>query len=123
MTFRYCVISAVAVCETLSEGKADYCMIVCEQCLSFNCGQILLLPWTQRPGGSKFALKSMAFKLYLSSLICALRASLQLVASHESTSPSATLELCFWMLLLGSYNPFQQNLNQPCIATLWSSDR
>lgn len=30
MTASYCVISAVAVCETLSEGKADYCMIVCE---------------------------------------------------------------------------------------------
>jgi len=30
MTTGYCVISAVVVRETLSEGKADYCMIVCE---------------------------------------------------------------------------------------------
>jgi len=30
MTIRLCVSSAKAVCETLSEGTADYCMIVCE---------------------------------------------------------------------------------------------
>jgi len=30
MTTGYCVISAAVVRETLSEGKADYCMIVCE---------------------------------------------------------------------------------------------
>ena len=30
MTTGSCVISAGAACETLFEGKADYCMIVCE---------------------------------------------------------------------------------------------
>ena len=30
MTTGPCVISAGAACETLFEGKADYCMIVCE---------------------------------------------------------------------------------------------
>jgi len=30
MTTGPCVISAGAARETLSEGKADYCMIVCE---------------------------------------------------------------------------------------------
>ena len=30
MTTSPCVISAGAARETLSEGKADYCMIVCE---------------------------------------------------------------------------------------------
>ncbi|TNV71346.1 hypothetical protein FGO68_gene4565 [Halteria grandinella] len=90
MTLGQCVISAAAVCETLFEGTADYCMIVCEQCLPVNREQILLLPWTQRPGGSKFAPKNPSLKLHLSLLICALGAELQLVVSHESTSPSAT---------------------------------
>ena len=30
LTAGSCVISAGAACETLFEGKADYCMIVCE---------------------------------------------------------------------------------------------
>ena len=30
MTTGPCVISAGAACEALFEGKADYCMIVCE---------------------------------------------------------------------------------------------
>jgi len=30
MTIGFCALSAVAVCETLSEGPADYCMIVCD---------------------------------------------------------------------------------------------
>ncbi len=30
MTIGLCVVSAWAVCETLSEGTADYCMIVCD---------------------------------------------------------------------------------------------
>ena len=47
MTTDYCVISAVVLRETLYEGKVDYCMIVCEQCLLINFEQILLLPWTK----------------------------------------------------------------------------
>ena len=43
-TTGLCVISAVAARETLFEGKADYCMIVCEYCLFINCEHILLLP-------------------------------------------------------------------------------
>ena len=30
MTIGRCVMSALAACETLSEGTADYCMIVCD---------------------------------------------------------------------------------------------
>ena len=30
MTIGPCVVCAWAVCETLTEGTADYCMIVCE---------------------------------------------------------------------------------------------
>jgi len=30
MTTGYRVMSAVVVCETLSEGTEDYCMIVCD---------------------------------------------------------------------------------------------
>ena len=30
MTLGLCVISAVAVCESPSRGKADYCMIGCD---------------------------------------------------------------------------------------------
>ena len=30
MTIGLCVASARAVCETLTEGTADYCMIVCD---------------------------------------------------------------------------------------------
>jgi len=30
MTIGSCALSAVAACETLSEGPADYCMIVCD---------------------------------------------------------------------------------------------
>ena len=30
MTIGSCVLNAWAVCETLSEGFADYCMIVCD---------------------------------------------------------------------------------------------
>lgn len=33
--------SVTAVCETLSEGKKDYCTNVCEQCLLIDCVQIL----------------------------------------------------------------------------------
>ena len=44
----------------------------------------------ESPGGSKFALRNSSLELHLSLLICALGAGLQLVASHESTSPSAT---------------------------------
>lgn len=49
----------------------------------------------ESPGGSKFASRELALKLHLSFLICALRASFQLVASHESTSPTATLVHCY----------------------------
>jgi len=49
----------------------------------------------ESPGGSKFALRKLAYKLHLSSLICALGAAFQLVANHESTNPSATLVLCY----------------------------
>lgn len=45
----------------------------------------------ESPGGSKFASRKLAIKLHLSFLICALGASFQLVASHESTSPTAAL--------------------------------
>jgi hypothetical protein len=48
-----------------------------------------------RPGGSKFASRNVAVKLHLSLLICALLATFQLVASHESTSPSATGVHCY----------------------------
>ena len=60
----------------------------------------------ERPGGSKFASRKLADKLHLSCLICALRATFQLVASHESTSPSAALVHRYQKLLLGSYNSF-----------------
>jgi hypothetical protein len=30
MTNRLCVLSAKAVCESLSEGTEDYCIIVCD---------------------------------------------------------------------------------------------
>jgi hypothetical protein len=38
------VISVGPARETLYEGKADYCMIVCEYCLFINRVHILLLP-------------------------------------------------------------------------------
>lgn len=43
MTLGPNVMSVTAVCETLSEGKKDYCTNVCEQCLFIFCVQILLL--------------------------------------------------------------------------------
>ena len=49
----------------------------------------------ESPRGSKFTSRNVADKLYLSSLIYALIAAFQLVASHESTSPSVTLVLCY----------------------------
>ena len=44
MTTSPHVISVGPSCETLYEGKADYCMIVCEYCLFINRVHILLLP-------------------------------------------------------------------------------
>jgi hypothetical protein len=43
MTLGLNVMSVTAVCETLSEGKKDYCTNVCEQCLLIDYVQILLL--------------------------------------------------------------------------------
>ena len=98
--------SAAVVRETLFEGKEDYCMIVCEQCLSVNLVQILLLSWTKALDGSKFASKSLSLKPHLSSLICAFGATFQLVASHESTSPSSGFGAQLPLLLQGTYKPF-----------------
>lgn len=75
MTTGPCVISAGAARETLFEGKADYCMIVCEYCLLVSRVHMLLLPWTSRPGGSKCASKDLARKLPLGFPIVALRVS------------------------------------------------
>ena len=47
-------------------------------------------PGRLRPRGSKCATRVLAAKLHLSSLTCALRASTQLITSHESTRPQAT---------------------------------
>jgi hypothetical protein len=49
----------------------------------------------ESPRGSKFTSRRSANKLYLSSLIYALIAVFQLVASHESTSPSVALVHCY----------------------------
>ena len=62
---------------------------------------MLLLPWTSRPGGSKCAFRDIARKLHLGPPICALRDISQLVASHESTRPQATLVLCYRRLPRG----------------------
>jgi hypothetical protein len=35
--------SVMAVCETFFEGKKDYCINVCDQCLIIDFVQILLL--------------------------------------------------------------------------------
>lgn len=43
MTLGPNVMSVKTVCETLFEGKKDYCTNVCEQRLLINCVQILLL--------------------------------------------------------------------------------
>ena len=92
MTTGPCVISAGAARETLFEGKADYCMIVCEYCLLVSRVHMLLLPWTSRPGGSKCASRELACKLHLGSPTCALRARSQLITNHESTrSPPTSL--------------------------------
>ena len=104
MTTGPCVISAGAARETLFEGKADYCMIECEQYMLISSVNILLLPQTSRLGGSKCSTRDIARKLHLRSLICALRDISQLVANHESTRPRATLELCFRRPPRGSYN-------------------
>ena len=101
MTTSPCVISAGAARETLFEGKADYCMIVCEYCLLVSRVHMLLLPWTSRPGGSKCAFRDIARKLHLGPPICALRDISQLVASHESTRPQATPVLCYRRLPRG----------------------
>jgi hypothetical protein len=101
MTTGPCVISAGAARETLFEGKADYCMIVCEYCLLVSRAHMLLLPWTSRPGGSKCASMELARKLPLSFLIDALRAISKLIANQESTRPQATLKLSFRRLPRG----------------------
>ena len=44
MTTSPHVISVGPSCETLYEGKADYCMMRCEYCLFINRAQILILP-------------------------------------------------------------------------------
>ena len=111
-----CVISAGAARETLFEGKADYCMIVCEYCLLVSRVHMLLLPWTSRPGGSKCASRDLARKLPLSFLIDALRANYQLIASHESTRPQATLMLSYRRLPRG-FIQFLPNLTT-CYAPL-----
>ena len=65
---------------------------------------MLLLPRTTRPGGSKCSFRELDSKLHLGFPIWALRSRSQLIASHESTRPQATLELSFWRLPWGSYN-------------------
>jgi hypothetical protein len=116
MTTGPCVISAGAARETLFEGKADYCMIVCEYCLLFSRVHMLLLPWTSRPGGSKCASMKLARKLPLSFLIDALRASFKLIANQESTRPQATLMLSYRRLPRG-FIQFLPNLTT-CSAPL-----
>ncbi len=96
-----CVISASAVRETLLEGKTDYCITVCEYCLSLSRAYILLPTWTLRPDGSKCASMELARKLPLSSLIGALRAISKLIANQESTRPQATLMLSYRRLPRG----------------------
>ena len=101
MTTGPCVISAGAARETLFEGKADYCMIVCEYCLLVSRVHMLLLPWTSRPGGSKCASRELTPKLPLGFPIDALRDSSQLIANQESTRPQATLMLSYRRLPRG----------------------
>ena len=52
----------------------------------------------ESPRGSKFTTRKSADKLYLSSLIYTLIAAFQLVASHESTSPSVALVISSLLL-------------------------
>ena len=116
MTTGPCVISAGAARETLFEGKADYCMIVCEYCLLVSRVHMLLLPWTSRPGGSKCASRELTPKLPLGFPIDALRDSSQLIANQESTRPQATLMLSYRRLPRG-FIQFLPNLT-PCFAPL-----
>ena len=116
MTTGPCVISAGAARETLFEGKADYCMIVCEYCLLVSRVHMLLLPWTSRPGGSKCASRELPPKLPLGFPIDALRDSSQLIANQESTRPQATLMLSYRRLPRG-FIQFLPNLT-PCFAPL-----
>ena len=62
----------------------------------------------ERPGGSKCAYWELALKLHLGFPTCAFGANSQLVASHESTRPRATLELCFRRLPRGVIQLFSK---------------
>ena len=59
MTNRLCVLSAKAVCETLSEGTEDYCIIVCEQCMTIDKSVNPASTPSVRPGGGKFTSKAL----------------------------------------------------------------
>ena len=61
-------------------------------------------PGRLRPRGSKCATRTLAAKLHLGLPTCALRASGQLITSHESTRPQATPVLCCRRLPRGSYS-------------------
>jgi hypothetical protein len=71
----------------------------------------------ESPGGSKFAPRNPSRKPHLSHLICALGAGLQLVASHESTSPSATLVRKLPVVAARNIQPFAKP-NYPLLCPL-----
>ena len=73
MTNRLCVLSAEAVCESLSEGTEDYCIIVCDKCMNIDLRANPASTLSVRPGGSKFASKDFTGELYLGIPIYALQ--------------------------------------------------